>query len=202
MKEEKKSSESKVEDKNEFDDLDAEEFPAQTPTAVPGQPESLISGGTPGQVYDWQNAPEGTKAPPRISMDGKTTIINKAEIIIPPLDKPWEITRGGDKEYKYCTFVLHYDFEGQREFMSGVRVFKREGKYSHPTMTRDRKNQSSRLLGLYADYKKKDINEVSLKEFLAFLNSKPKVQIKSEDVMNPTTEKTIQKNFVGKFISE
>lgn len=202
MEEEKESSEDKVEDKNEFDNLDADEFPAQTPKEVPGQPENLIAGGTPGQVYDYRNAPEGTKAPPRIDMNGKVVTINKAEIIIPPLDKPWEKTKKGDKEYKYCTFVLHYDFEGQREFMSGVRVFKKDGKYSHPTMTRDRKNQSSRLLGVYADFKKKDINEVSLKEFLSFLNSKPKVEISSEDVMNPTTEKTIQKNFVGKFISE
>ena len=29
--------------------------------------------------------------------------------------------------------------------------------YSHPTIMRDRKNQSSKLLGIYADYKKKDI---------------------------------------------
>ena len=87
-----------------------------------------------------------------------------------------------------------------------MRVFKREengqDKYSHPTFTKDRKNQASKLMGLYADYKKKDINEVSLKEFMAFLNSKPKAKINAQDVTNPQTEDVIKKNFVGEFVGE
>ena len=141
----------KEEVKNEFDGLEPDEAPTQTVSEVPGGQESLVSAGNAGQVYDWQTAPEGIKAPPRIDMNDKIVTIKKADIVLPPRERKWEATKAGDKQCKFCTFVLHYDFESQQEFYSGVRVFKRDGKYSHPTMTRDRKNQSSRLLGLYAD---------------------------------------------------
>lgn len=187
--------------KNEFEELEeVDDAPSQEFSKVPGQ-DNLIASGTAGTVYDWTTAPEGAKAPPRKDLDGKVVVIKKAELILPPPDKPWEKTRAGDKEYKYCNFVLHYDTDGQQEFYAGVRVFKREGdKYSHPTITRDRKNQSSHLLGLYADYKKKDINEISLREFLGYLNSQPKVKIKGTEVKNPSTGDTVKKNFVGEFV--
>jgi hypothetical protein len=73
--------------------------------------------------------------------------------------------------------------------------------YSHPTCTRDRANQASALLGKYADYKKKDINEVSLFEFLSFLNSKPKARIKKVTTTNPSTNKTVDKNLVEDFVN-
>jgi len=186
-------------EKNEFEDL-SEEVPEAEFSDVP-QGQEMIDSGSAGTVYDWDKAPEGVKAPPRIDLNGKEVVIKKADIILPPMDRAWEKTKAGDKDFKYCTFVLYYDTDGQQEFYSGVRVFKREGgKYSHPTITRDRKNQASALLGLYADYKKKDINECSLKEFMSYLNSKPKVKINAKDVVNPTTGEAIKKNFVGEFI--
>ena len=189
------------ETKNEFDEFSVdEEAPVAEVSGVPTT-ENMISAGNAGVVYDWSSAPEGVKAPPRVPLDGKTVTINKADIILPPLERHWDKTKAGDKEFKYVTFTLFYDKEGQQENFSGCRVFNRDGKYSHPTVTRDRKNQVSKLLGLYADYKKKDINEVSLKEFMGFLNSKPRAVIKTEDVTNPVTEAVIQKNFVGKFVN-
>ena len=67
---------------------------------------------------------------------------------------------------------------------------------------RDRKNQASKLLGAYADYKQKDINEVSLKEFMAFLNGQPKAIIKSKEFENPVTEQKVTKNIVEKFLAQ
>lgn len=188
------------EEKNEFDELETENAPPAEFSEVP-ESNNLISSGQAGTVYDWKTAPEGVKAPPRQNLDGKMVTIKKADIILPPASKPWEKTRAGDKEYKYCSFILYYDIEGQQEFYAGIRTFNRDGKYSHPSITRDRKNQSSKLLGLYADFKKKDINEVSMHEFMNFLNSKPKVRIKTEDVINPATGETIKKNFVGEFLN-
>jgi len=194
---------------NEFEEFKVEEdAPSNEFSDVPdtgqGSQDELIAAGSAGQVYDWSNAPTGTKAPPRVEMDGKEVIVKKAEIIIPPADREWTKSRAGTSEYKYCTFTLHYDYQGQQEFYSGIRVFKRviEGKdkYSHPTIMRDRKNQASKLLGIYADYKEKDINEVSLKEFMNFLNSQPKVIIKAETVKNPTTNQEVTKNLVGSFV--
>jgi len=185
-------------EKNEFEDLDEDSTPTANTSEVPN---TLVSAGSSGQVYDWSTAPTGVKAPPRIDLNGQTVIIKKAEIILPSIEKPWQKTKAGNKEYKYCTFALHYDKEGQQEFISGVRVFKREdGKYSHPTVTRDRNNQASALLGLYADFKQKEITEISLREFMGFLNSQPKIIIKTEEVKNPVTGEKIKKNIVGKFV--
>jgi len=191
-------------EKNEFEELNTsvdEAVPsAITENEFSANNSSNISFGSAGQIYDWSKAPDGVKAPPRVDLNDKVITIVKADIVIPSLDKPWEKTKAGDKNFKYCTFVLHYDFQGQQEFYSGVRVFEREGKYSHPTVTHDEKNQASKLLGLYANFKNKNINEISLREFMGFLNSQPKAQIKVEEVINPTTGVKIKKNLVGKFV--
>ena len=190
-------------EENEFEKLDSEDVPEQEFSDVPGGQNSMIDAGSAGVAYDWTKAPDGIKAPPRQDLNGKKITIKKADIILPPSDRAWELTKKGDKEFKYCTFVLSYDVEGQQEFYSGCRVFKRENdKYSHPTITKDRKNQVSRLFGLYADFKKKDINECTLREFMGFLNSQPKAEIETQEVKNPETKEIIHKNFVGKFVSD
>jgi len=189
--------------KNEFEDLDTEDAPEQEYSETFEGQDDLISSGSAGTVYDYTQAPEGVKAPPREDLNEQILVLNKAEIILPSKDRPWELTKRGDKEFKYCSFVMHYDKDGQQEYYSGVRVFKKEGdKYSHPTMTRDRKSQASNLIGIYADFKKKDINEVSLKEFMSFLNSKPKVKIQTKEFQNPETEEMVKKNMIGSFVSE
>lgn len=190
---------------NEFDDLGMDDAPAQEAQDVPAGDDMIATGGA-GVVYDYNTAPDRAKAPPRIDLDGKTVTIEKADIVLPPEGREWVKGKTNKNiEYKYCTFVLHYDVEGQQEFYSGVRVFKRVEngveKISHPTIMRDRKNQASKLMGLYADHKGKDINSVTLKEFMSFLNSKPKAEIKVDSVENPTTGDIIKKNFVGKFIA-
>jgi len=191
--------------KNEFEDLvvDDDVAPEQEFSDAPDSQDDLISSGSAGTVYDYNQAPEGVKAPPRENLNGQIFTLNKAEIILPPKSRVWSTTKKGDKEFKYCSFVMHYDKDGQQEFYSGVRVFKKEGdKYSHPTMTNDRKNQASNLKGLYADFKKKDINEVSLKEFMSFLNSKPKIKIITKEVINPTNDEIVNKNFIDSFVND
>jgi len=195
--------------KNEFEDLEEEDFvPKQSSddSVITAQQETnkFISSGSAGMLYDWTQAPIGTKQAPRKDLNGKIVTVTKADIILPPLDMKWDLTRDKTKECKFCTFVLFYDVEGQSEYYSGVRVFKREenGKemYSHPSITRDRMNQASTLLGAYADYKKKDINEVPLREFLSFLHSKPKAKIIKVTTTNPTTKQTVDKNLIEKFV--
>jgi len=198
-----------ADEKNEFEDLGVEDdVPEQTFSETP-ESENMIAAGSSGTVYDWNQAPSGIKAPPRIDLNGKIVTIKKAEIVLPPKEREWQKSRDGKKEYKYCSFVLHYSgdgSDGQQEFHSGCRVFKREvdGKalYSHPTIMNDRKNQTSKLKGAYADYKGKDINEVSLKEFMAFLNGEPKAKLMTEEVKNPVTGEVIKKNFVEKFVDQ
>lgn len=195
--------------KNEFEDLDSEEMaPSATVSETHIQnnnEENMIAAGSAGTVYDWQKAPQGTKSAPRKDLSGQIVTITKADIILPPTSRPWELTKAGDKQFKYCSFTLGYNNEGQSENYSGVRVFKKEengiDKYSHPTATRDRKNQASKLLGLYADYKKKDINEISLHEFLSFLHTQPKAKIMKMSVTNPETGAIIEKNIIQEFVN-
>jgi len=192
-------------EENEFDNLDVDVAPEAELAGTPNQGEDIIMSGTAGTKYDWTKAPEGVKAPPRQNLDGQVLTLQKVDLILPPINTKWDLTKSGDKEFKYVSFIMYYE-NGQQEFYSGVRTFKRvEGgvvKYSHPTITRDRMNQASKLLGIYADYKKKDINEISLREFLAFLNSAPKVKIKCDEVKNPQTKEVVVKNFIGEFVPD
>ena len=192
------------EEKNEFENLSEDEFtPKAANSALPTGDEDMIASGNAGTEYDITKAPDSIKAPPRIPMDGMETIIKDMKLILPGADKPWTTSRSGTTKYKMCTFKLFYD-NGQCEFNSGVRVFPRVvngvEKYSDPSITKDRGNQASSLLGLYADFKSKDINEISLREFLSYLMTQPKVVIKGTEVENPTTHQKITKNLVGKFI--
>ena len=188
---------------NEFDELDINDKFEDKETVPTTKDNEMISTGGFGAKYNWEDAPTTTKMPPRKDLDGKQCIIDEADIILPPKESAWLKTKKGDKEYKSCQFILRYDVNGDKnnvEKYSGIRVFKRENLYSHPTCTRDRQNQASVLLGLYADFKQKDISEVPLREFMAFLNSKPKAMLKTEEVKNPETGEKIKKNVVAKFL--
>jgi len=191
---------------NEFEDLDMDEAaPTAELSEVPQADETQVVNGNYGTTYDWKNAPDSLSAPPRINLDGKEVIVNKADIIIPPADRPWGKTRDGTKDVKACTFKLYYNIEGQQEFYSGIRVFKRivDGKEmcSHPTIMKSGKNQATKLLIAYADFKGKNPNEVNLSEFMNFLNSKPKAIIKVEQFKNPADDdKLVDKNMIEKFI--
>jgi len=191
-------------EKNEFDNLSEETFtPEAANSEVPSGEGEMIAPGSAGTEYNIDNAPDTVKAPPRVAMDGMEVTIKDIKLIIPDATRPWVPSRSGTTKYKFCTFKLFYD-NGQQEFYSGVRVFPRlvDGKelYSDPSITKDGINQASALMTLYAKYKEKDINEVSLKEFLSYLKSQPKVQIKGVEVKNPTTGEKITKNLVAKFI--
>jgi len=187
---------------NEFEEME-ESVEDELPQESGEEGEDLISSGASGVPYDYMSAPERTKAPPRQDWGGKEVTITKAEILLPPSNLEWDKTRDKKKEQKRCQFILTYSDgkEVQMEYYSGVRVFKRpDGKYSHPSITRDGVNQASALMATYSKYKEKTINEVSLREFLSFLNSQPKAVIKSVEYENPETKDKVKKNIVEKFL--
>jgi hypothetical protein len=192
----------KMGEKNEFEEIE-EDFPQAEAQEVPDA-EDMFAKGSGGVVYDWQNAPDRVKAPERIDLDGKIVTITNADIIIPDKTTPWDKTRDKKKDVKFCQFKLAYSEGGQVEFYSGVRVFKvMEGnieKYSQPSFTRDGVNQASQLLGKYAKFKKKEITEVTIKEFLAYLHSNPKVSLKAMEFKNPKDGKVVKKNMVEEFL--
>jgi hypothetical protein len=188
---------------NEFEDmgLDEEAPDQEVSETITEGTNSMVESLPSGQVYDYTKAPEHSKAPPRKDLNGKTVTIEKADIILPAESIKWDKSKDKQFKYKGCKFILQYDIEGQREYVSGVKVFKTEHeKYSHPTIRNEGKSQATFLKQLYADYKGKDINSVALKEFMSFLNGKPKCEIKTYESENPETNKITKKNLPGKFL--
>jgi len=200
---------------NEFEDMYDDDFTDDTIVSeektnsgedTKKTTEELIATGNQGLVYDYNTAPDTVKGPERENLDGKTVTIQKADIILPPPEKEWEWSKQKTSQYKPCMFVVKYD-DGQQEYYSGVRVFRRKDKnnndkYSHPQIQNNAKTQASKLKTTYAEYKGVKPEEITLKQFMSFLNSKPKAVIKSEGVENPETEKITYKNFVSEFVKE
>jgi len=79
-----------------------------------------------------------------------------------------------------------------------MRVFERNGNYSDPVIQNDGKTQASNLKNVYAQYKGKKSEEVSMYEFLNFLASKPKALIEAKEF--EYDEKITKKNIVVKFL--
>lgn len=203
---------------NEFEEMynkdDFNEQPVNSDATVNAQPDNethetndLISSGNKGELYDFSKAPKSSKGPERILMDGKTVVIDKIEMVVPSIDTPWKISKSGKVKYKTCIFSVFYDTDGQKEYYSGVKVFERkEGPkpYSEPTIQNHGTTQISQLKDVYAEFKGKTVEEVSLHEFYAFLNSKPKAVLEVREFKfydDKTKQEVItKKNIIAKFV--
>jgi hypothetical protein len=197
---------------NEFDEMyNSDDFNEEKPVesnntttdGAPASTDNLISGGDTSLQYDINQAPKTTRGPERENLDGKEVTIEKIEINLPKPETPWTTAKNNaNVKYKSCQFLLHYDINGQREYYSGTKVFERVdngvSKYSDPTIQDNATNQVSQLKKVYADFKGKKSEEVSLHEFLSFLNSKPKAIIKWTPF--EFDGKVTNKNIVVKFI--
>lgn len=170
------------------------------------EPEDLIASGSEGLEYDFKKAPKTTKGPDRENLDGKEVVITDIKLILPKPESPWKQSKKGTSEYKPCQFIVFYDNDGQREYYSGVTVFPRDVKgqklYSDPSINNKAKNQATQLKKVYAEYKGKKPEEISLHEFFNFLASKPKALIKSVEFKFDDDGKEVvaNKNMVVKFL--
>ncbi len=190
-----------VSEKEEDEEFDVEEDEIFDDKEDEDELKELIANSTAGVVYDWRQAPDSIPAPERENLDGKIVRIERADIILPPKESNWLQTRFSSKRYKPCTFKLYYE-GGQQEFYSGVKVFERGEKYSHPTIYKEGKNQAARLFQAYAKFLGKNPREISLKQFMAGLNSGSlKGRIESMDFENPDTGEKIRKNIVVEFVN-
>lgn len=169
--------------------------------------EDLVAAGSEGLEYDFKKAPKTTKGPERENLDGKEVTITDVKLILPKPESPWKLSKKQTTEYKDCMFILFYDNEGQREYYSGVKVFPRVVKgqklYSDPNINNKAKNQATQLKKVYAEYKGKKPEEISLHEFFNFLASKPKALIKSVETKfddDDGKEIVAHKNIVSKFL--
>ena len=165
--------------------------------------DNLIAGGSSGLEYDYTKAPKTTKGPDRINLDGKTVVIDEAKVILPKPESEWDWSKQKTVKYKPCMFILYYDEGGQREYYSGMKVFERKqdgvSKYSEPVIQNNAKTQASVLKTKYAEFKNKKPEEISMHEFLSFLNSKPKALLKWVEF--EYEGKITHKNIVEKFVA-
>jgi len=155
------------------------------------------------QEFDFNKASKSTKGPERENLDGKTVVISDAKIILPKEETEWNLSRNKKCKYKQCKFIMFYDNEGQREYYSGIKMFERmvdgKSKLSEPNIQNDGKTQATMLKQVYAKYKGKKTEEVSMHEFLSFLKSKPKARLESKPF--EYDEKITNKNTVVEFVN-
>jgi hypothetical protein len=170
---------------------------------INGQPaqEDIVAGSA-GLEFDISKASRTTKGPERENLDGKEVVITDVKVILPKPESEWQLSKNGKVKYKTCQFILFYDNDGQREYYSGMKVFEREEngvkKYSEPVIQNNGKNQASMLKTVYAKYKEKKPEEISMYEFLSFLQSKPKALIESQEF--EYDDRKTNKNIVVKFL--
>lgn len=162
-------------------------------------------------TFDWNDLPDKPDGVTyvRENLGSKTVVIKKAEIITPDEDVDW--TKGRTNKYvEYKNYLFRIEYEtpnNDREFLSGMRGFKRKnGKIGMPNIQHNGDSQASRVYQAYAKYKGVAIDEmpekIGLREFMAFLNSKPKVKITAEEVEHFETGEKFYKNMPLEFVRE
>lgn len=155
--------------------------------------------------YDFTKAPTSTgKKIERKDLDGKTVTITDAKIILPSPDSEWQLSRNKQTRYKNCQFKVFYDDEGQFEYYSGVKVFPvktpKGEQYSQPSIYNKSKNQAATLKKTYAEHAGKEVEKVSMYEFLNFLKNNPKAKIVKQEF--EYDEVVVHKNMIEKFIKQ
>jgi hypothetical protein len=142
----------------------------------------------------------------RENLDGKEVVIQKAQLFNADTSTdPILGLKDKTKKYYKCNFIITYDLKNKddlfhREYLSGIiQLVQKDGSLSpHVFWYEGADNQVSSLWEEVAKFKKVDPKELSPREFMGFLNSKPKAILKfakikfQGDIHN--------KNLVEKFI--
>jgi hypothetical protein len=165
----------------------------QPPVAVAGEVDyNALSNKAVGETYTRQD------------LDGKTVTILKATLFNADTKEPViEALKDKTKKYHKCNFIVYYDTENQdREYMSGIIQFvQKDGTLSpHQFWYEGAENQVAHLWEAVASAKNVKPEDLSPREFLAFLNNKPKALIKKQSFKNVANGGTVNKNMIDKFI--
>ena len=195
---------------NVFEQMDAEKTPENTEsTAKPeAEQQSQEPVNAPGEVNleKLSDTAIGEKKKyDRVDLDGKTVTIAKAQLFeADTSEEPTQALKNKSQEYYKANFILHYETENEdREYISGVVQFvQRDGSLSpHNFWYPGAQNQAAKLWEAVADFKQKEPSKLSPREFMAFLNGKPKAVLKAKSFKNPTTGDNTTKNMVSHFVA-
>jgi len=147
----------------------------------------------------------------RPDLNGKQDVIDKFVIFTADTSKEPQVSRSKTSKYWVPTCTITYESKNEdglnnREYISGAKVFaQQDGSVSDMQFWyKGGKTQLCLLWEKVAKHKKLAPDQLSPREFVAFLNGKPAVVIESVEYDNlstrPGASKTVSKNMVGKFI--
>lgn len=142
----------------------------------------------------------------RENLDGQEVTIEKAQLFnADTSDDPISALNDKTKKYYKCNFIVTYDKKNKdgvqhREYYSGaIQFVQKDGSLSPQSLYYEgAKNQVSNLWRLVAEKKGIEPDRMSPREFVGFLNNKPKAVLKYVDV--EFNKNITQKNLVEKFI--
>ena len=147
----------------------------------------------------------------RPNLNGTEDVIEKFQIFMPNIaeDKP-QTSQNGSTDYWKASMVITYaskneDGMNNREYISGAKVFKqKDGQASAPSIYyAESGTQGAALWVKVAEAKGIEANELSPREFMAFLNNKPKVLIESvefDNFVDGRKQGKMSKNMPSKFL--
>ena len=162
---------------------------------------------------DFSNTAVGDKVSyVRPNLDKTQDVVEQFQVFMPDIvkDEP-RLSKDKKTEYWPVTMILTYaskneDGANNREYISGTKVFEqRTGGPSEPSIWYDTaRTQAAYLWEKVAEAKGVGPEDLSPREFIAFLNNKPKVDIISKEYDNfaaaKGAPKFVYKNMPGKFL--
>lgn len=162
-------------------------------------------------IDDLPDIPVGEKiAYTRPDLSGTTDVVEKYQIFLPSTNDELKFSRDKKTQYKSVTQILTYksvndDGVQNREYISGGLCFiQKDGSLSTPQFWYEgSRTQSALMWERVAEALGITPLELSPRQFVAFLNSKPKVDIAGVEYENYNAEKgapkTVKKNMPLKF---
>lgn len=194
---------------NTFSDMEKEKANKPADNAATTKPND-----TSGELSldDFSNTAVGDKVKyNRPDLNGKEDVVDKFQVFMPNINEE-EPKLSQDQKTKYwpVTILITYASENEdgmqnREYLSGAKVFQQQnGSPSDISFFYEgADNQVSNLWEKVAEAKGVGSLELSPREFIAFLNNRPKIKIEGKKFKNfgaTNGPSHITKNMVGSFL--
>jgi hypothetical protein len=195
------------ESKNTFERMEQENKTADAGNSIQSSNSNELS------LDDFSNTAVGDKVSyVRPNLNDTDDVVDKLQVFMPNIseDEP-KLSKSGDTKYWTVSILITYSSKNadgiqNREYISGAKVFQqRDGTASEPTFWYDRcKTQAGYLWRKVADAKGIEPDRLSPREFIAYLNNKPKVKLESKEYDNYGAPKGapefVYKNMIKEFL--
>lgn len=197
------------EDVNTFEQMAQEKAKNAAPVAETSKSKNTSNELT---LDDFSNTAIGDKVKyTRPDLGNTQDVVDKFQVFMPDLTTEPKDSRTGDSQYWQPTVLLTFasvnsDGVQNREYISGAKIFKQNNGDTSKIQFwyEGSETQIAKLWELVAKAKGLEADRLSTREFIAFLNNKPKVEVENADVKNFSAEKgapkTVKKNLIKGFL--